>query len=71
MVVQPQEVLKCMHSTQIKIKAKVEEEAILVAIQEIRTNNNNRKTSPMEEDMVTPEVVGAKEDEVYGKGISR
>ena len=71
MVVQPQELLKCLHSTQIKIKVEVEEEVILVVIHEIRTNSNNRKTSPMEEDMVTLEARGAKEDIVHGKGTSK
>ena len=52
MVVQQQEVPNSLHSTQIRIKAKVEKEAILVAVQQIRTNNNNKKTSLMEEDVV-------------------
>ena len=47
------------------MKAQVEEEALLVAVHEIRTNNN-RKISPME-DMVTLEAGGAKEDVVYDK----
>ena len=68
---QPQKVLKSLHVTQIKIKAEVEEEAVLVAVQQIRTNSNNRKTNPMEEDMVTLEAGGAKEDEVHGKGINK
>ena len=42
MVVQP---LRNMCSTQICIEVEVEEEAVLVAIQEIKTNNNNRKMS--------------------------
>ena len=70
MVVQPQEVHRSLHSTQIKTKAEVEEEAILMAVQQIRTNSSNRKTSPMEEDVVTLEAGGAKEDEVHGKGIN-
>ena len=60
-----------LHSTQIKIKVEVEEEAVLVAIHEIRTNSNNKKTSQMEEDVVTLEARGAKEDIVHGKGTSR
>ena len=60
-----------LHSTQIRIKAEVEKEAVLVAIQQIRTNNNNRKTSPMEEDVVTLKAEGAKEDKVHGKGINK
>ena len=71
MVVQPQEVLKSLHFTQIRIEAEVEEEAVLVAVQQIRTNSSNRKTSPMEEDVVTLEAGGAKEDEVHGKGINK
>ena len=71
MVVQPHDVLKSLHSTQIRIKAKVEEKAILEVVQQIRTNSNNRKTSPMEEDMVTLEIGGAKEDEIHGKGINK
>ena len=67
MVVQPQEVLKSLHFTQIRIEAEVEEEAVLVAVQQIRTNSSNRKTSPMEEDMVTLEAGGAKEVAVDGK----
>ena len=67
MVVQPKEVLKRLHSTQIRITVEVEKEAVLVAIQQIRTNSNNRKTSPMEEDVVTLEVGGAKEVMVDGK----
>ena len=67
MVVQPQEVLKSRHSTQIRVEAEVEEEAVLVAVQQIRTNSNNRKTSPMEEDVVTLEAGGAKEVVVDGK----
>ena len=31
----------------------------------------DRKTSPMEENVVTLEVGGAKEDEVHGKGINK
>ena len=38
-----------------------------MAIQQIKTNSNNMKTSPMEEDMVTLEAGGAKEDKVHGK----
>ena len=52
----------------------VEEEAVLVAVHEIKTNSNsnsNSKTSPMEEDEVTLEAGGAKEDMVHGKGSSR
>ena len=71
MVVQSQEVPKSLHSSQIRIKAKVEEEAILVPVQQIRTNSNNTKTSPMEEDVVTLEAGGAKEDEVHGKRINK
>ena len=71
MVVQPQEVCKSLHSSQIRIKVEVEEEAVLVAVQQIKTNSNNRKTSPMEEDVVTLEAGGAKEDEVHGKGINK
>ena len=67
MMVQPQEVPKSLHSTQIRIKAEVEEETVLVAVQQIRTNSNNRKTSPMEEDVVTLEAGGAKEVVVDGK----
>ena len=71
MVVQPQEVLKSLHFTQIRIEAEVEEEAVLVAVQQIRTNSSNKKTSPMEEDVVTLEAGGAKEDEVHGKEINK
>ena len=71
MVVQPHEVLKSLHFTQIRIEAEVEEEAVLVAIQQIRTNSSNRKTSPMEEDVVVLEAGGAKEAVVHGKGISK
>jgi len=46
-------------------------EAILVAVQQIRINSNNKKTSLMEEDVVTLEAGGAKEDEVHGKGINK
>ena len=70
MVVQPHEVLKSLHSTQIKLKVEVEKEAISMVIHEIRANNNNRKTGPMEEDVVTLEARGAKEDAVHGKGTS-
>ena len=63
MLVQPHEVLKSLHFAQIRIKAEVEEEAVLVAVQQIRTNSNNRKTSPMEEDVVPLEVGGAKEED--------
>ena len=68
---QPQEFLKSLRSTQNRIKTEVEEETTLVAIQEIRTNSNNRKTNCMEEDMVTLEARGAKEHEVHGRGIIR
>ena len=51
-------------------KGRVEEEAILVAIHEIKTNSNNRKASPMVEDLVTLEEGGAKEDVVNGKGTN-
>ena len=71
MVVQPQEVLKSLHFTQIRIEAEVEEEAVLVAVQEIRTSSNNRKTSPMEEDVVVLEAGGVKEAVVHGKGTSK
>ena len=70
MVVQPHEVLKSLHSTQIRIKVEVEEEAVLVAAHEIRTNSNNRKTSSMEEDVVTLKAGGDKEDTVHGKGTN-
>ena len=56
-----------MHSTQIKIKIEVEKEAILVVVYEIRTNNNNMKTIPMEENVVTLEARGAT---VHGKGTN-
>ena len=36
-----------------------------------RTNSNNRKTNPMEEDVVTLEARATKEDLVHGKGTSR
>ena len=39
-----------------------------MAIHEIRTNSNNKKTNPMEEDIVTIEAREAKEDVVHGKG---
>ena len=52
-------------------KGEVEEKAVLVAVQQIRTNINNRKTNPMEEDVVTLEAGGVKEDEVHGKGINK
>ena len=71
MVIQPQEVLKSLYSTRIRIKAKVEEEAVVVAVQQIKTNSNNKKTSPMEEDMVTLHARGAKEGVVDGKGTNR
>ena len=54
-----------MCSTQIR----VEEEAALVVVQEIRTNINNKKTSPMKDDMVEKE--GAKEDVVHGQETSK
>ena len=60
-----------MHSTQIKVEAEVQEKAILVVIHDVRTNNNNRRTSPMKEDVITLEVGRAKEDIVHGKGTSR
>ena len=40
-----------------------------MAIQQIKTNSYNKKTSPMEEDVVTLEAGGDKEDEVHGKGV--
>ena len=43
----------------------------MVDVHEIKTNSNNGKTNPMEEDMVTLEVRGAKEDAIYGKGTSK
>ena len=43
----------------------------MVAMQEIRTSSNNRKTSPMEEDVVVLEAGGAKEAVVHGKGTSK
>ena len=43
----------------------------MVVVHKIRTNNNNRKISPMDEDMVTLEVGGAKEDVVHGKGTNK
>ena len=52
-------------------KGKGREEAILVAVHKIRTTTNNRKTSPMEEDVVTLKAGGAKEDVVHGKGTNR
>ena len=52
-----------MHSTQIQVEAKVEEDASLVVVQ-----CNNKKTDHMEEDMVTPKVGGAKDGVVHGKG---
>ena len=42
-----------------------------MAVQQIRTNSNNKKTNPMEEDVVSLEVGGAKEDEVHGKEINK
>ena len=71
MVVQPPQLLKRLLSTRIQVEAGVEEEAVLVAVQEITTSSNNKKTSPMEEDVVTLEARGAKEDEVHGKGINK
>ena len=56
-------------SSQNRVEVEVEEEATLVAIQEIRTSNN-KKANPMEEDVVTLEVGQAKEDAVHGKGTS-
>ena len=35
-----------------------------MAIQEIRTNSNNRKIGPMEKDVITLETEGGKEDTV-------
>ena len=43
----------------------------MVAVQQMRTNNSNKKTSPMEEDVVILEAGGTKEDEVHGKGINK
>ena len=37
----------------------------------IKTSSNNKKTNPMEEDVVTLEAGGAKEDEVHGKEINK
>ena len=71
MVVQLQEVLKSLHSTQIWIKVEVEEGAVLVAVHEIKTNNNNKKINPMEKDVVTLEVGRAKEDAVHGEGTNK
>lgn len=62
-MVQPHEVLKNLHSTYIRVEAEIEEEANLVAVQEIKANNNNMKSSPMEEDVVALVARGAKEDE--------
>ena len=42
-----------------------------MAVQQIKTNSKNKKTNPMEEDVVTLEVRGAKEDTIHGKGTSR
>ena len=42
-----------------------------MANHEIKTHSSNKKTSPLEEDMVTLEVGGAKEDMVHGKGTNR
>ena len=47
MVVHPQEVLKNLISTQIQVDKELEQEAILVAIHEIKIDNNNRIISPM------------------------
>ena len=71
MAVQPSQLLKRLLSTRIQVEAWIEEEAVLVAVQEIRTSSNNRKTSPMEEDVVVLEVGGAKEAVVHGKGTSK
>ena len=71
MVVQPPQLLKRLLSTRIQVEAGVEEEVVLVAVQEIRTSSNNRKTSPMEEDVVVLEAGGVKEAVVHGKGTSK
>ena len=63
--------LKSLLSTRIQVEAGVEEEAVLVAVQEIRTSSNNKKTSPMEEDVVVLEAGGVKEAVVHGKGTSK
>ena len=45
--------------------------SVLVVVHENKTNINNRKTSPMKEDMVTLEAGEAKEDVVHGKETNR
>ena len=63
-----EELQKKLSSTQMleEIEAEVEE-----AVVEIRICSKLKKTSPMEEDVVTLESGGAKEDEVHGKGINK
>ena len=53
-----------------EVEAEVEE-ADLEAMVEIRICSKLKKTSPMEEDVVTLEAGGAKEDEVHGKEINK
>ena len=61
-----------MSSTQMleEVEAEVEV-ADLEAVVEIRICSKLKKTSPMEEDVVTLEAGGAKEDEVHGKEINK
>ena len=42
-----------------------------MAVHEIKTNSSNRKSSPMEEDVVTLQAREAKEDAVHSKGTSK
>ena len=73
MVVQPQEVLKSLHFTQIRIEARGRGRGRFGG----RSTNQNQQqqhenqSHPMEEDVVTLEAGGAKEDEVHGKEINK
>ena len=63
-----EELQKKLSSTQMLEEVEVEvEEADLEAMVEIKISNKLKKTSPMEEDVVTLEARGAKEVVVDGK----